>query len=169
MTCAMSASNRSKLLILAVILAYLFFGFTTMCFGLTAQERVVVGQMKDAIGDLRGQLEAAQAANASALEALTESARQAGVLVTQAKEAGDRAAAMASERDTLLADLSRFEIKHRDLNSKYQRAQFIIALAAGIIAALLALQFTHNLQPPYGLIVPIAAGAAAFFGTYMIL
>lgn len=165
----MAASPSSKLVLLAVILAYLLFGFTTLVFGLTPDERQVLQDARASLSDLKGKLQSARELNESQLVALRDASQQSASLLAKAKEASDQAAQMAGERDSLASELSRFEAKHKDLNAKYQRAQFIIALAAGIIAGLLALQFCHNLQPPYGLVVPIAAGVAAFFGIYMIL
>jgi hypothetical protein len=165
----MAASPSSKLVLLAVILAYTLFGFATLVFGLTPDERQVLREARASLSDLKGKLQSARESNESQLVALRDASQQSASLLAKAKQASERAAQMAGERDSLASELSRFEVKHKDLNAKYQRAQFIIALAAGIIAGLLALQFCHNLQPPYGLVVPIAAGAAAFFGIYMIL
>jgi hypothetical protein len=158
----------AKTVIFCVLAVYLLLG-AALCQALTPEERKIVGQMRDSITQLRGKLEAAQAANEGALSALALAAAQSVDLVDEARSAAARAASLAAERDRIAAELSVAEAKAADLNKKYQRAQLIIAIAAAVIAGLLAVQFTHNLQPPYGILVPVAAGAAAFFGVYIIL
>jgi hypothetical protein len=153
---------------LALILVS-YCGFGAVAFGLTPAERETVTQMRDSLLDLRGKLEAAQTANASALSALSAAAFQTSSLVEQAKVAADRVAALAAERDTLTEALASAEVKYVALNRRYQTAQLIIAIVSAFLVGLFVLQFTHNLQPPYGIIVPLGAGAAAFSAIYIIL
>lgn len=151
----------------AFAIVFLFLSLTA--FGLTPEERRVVSQMKDTIVVLRGKLETAQKANGSALSALTQAVAQSAELTEQAKAAAEQCAQLAAERDRLSGEIAVAKAKYDKLNSRYQTAQLIVALFTGFAVGLIVLQFTHALQPPYGLIVPIAAGAAAFFGIYIIL
>ena len=153
---------------LALILVS-YFGVGALAFGLTPSERETVVQMKGSLLDLRGKLESAQTANASALTALSAAAMQTSSLVEQAKLAADQVAALAAERDSFAAELVVAAKKYDALNARYQTAQLIIAVFTGVAVGLIVLQFTHNLQPPYGIVVPLAVGAAAFFAIYIIL
>lgn len=154
-------------LALAIVLAYLLAG--VLAFGLTHEEKKIVSQMRDSISLLRAKLEGAQSANEDALAALSLAATQTSELTTQARLAAEQAAALAAERDRLAAELSAAKVEYDKLNARYQTAQLIVALTTAFAVGLIVLQFTHNLQPPYGILVPIAAGAAAFFTITIIL
>lgn len=154
-------------LALSILLVYLLAGI--LAFGLTPEEKKIVGQMRDSLSLLRVKLESAQSANDNALAALSLAATQTADLTAQARLAADQTATLASERDRLATELSDAKVQYDKLNARYQTAQLIIALTTAFAVALIVLQFTHNLQPPYGLLVPIAAGAAAFFTIYIIL
>jgi multidrug efflux pump subunit AcrA (membrane-fusion protein) len=151
----------------AIIIIYLLLG--AYAFGLTPEEKKLVGQMRDSISLLRAKVEEAQSANDSALSALSLAATESAVLTAEARTAAAATATLAAERDQLASDLSTAATKYERLNARYQQAQLIIALVSAFFVGLLALQFTHNLQPPYGLLVPLIAGAAAFFAIYIIL
>lgn len=147
----------------------IFFFIVTTAFALTPDERQVVQEMRDTISSLRTSLDSANKANDRVLGALNTAIGQTEALTQKLKVAAEEAAVLTSERDTLAADLSVAKVKYDKLNHRYQTAQLIIALTTAFAVAMLTLQFTHSLTPPYGIIVPIAAGAAAFFGIYIIL
>ena len=148
---------------------FAFFFFAATAFALTSEERQTVLEMKDTILVLRSSLDNANKANDRALSALSNAIDQTGVLTQKLKIAAEQAAALTAERDQLAAELSVAKVKYDKLNTRYQTAQLIIALSVAFAVGMLTLQFTHNLTPPYGIIVPIAAGASAFFGIYIIL
>jgi hypothetical protein len=151
------------------ILSIFLIVFSVQLFALTPEERVVVSQMRDTVNSLRVKLTDAQLKNDTALNALSESALQMSSLMFQAQKAAESVAALTNERDNLKDDLASSKLKYDKLNVRYQRAQLIIAIFAAFFVGLIVLQFTHNLQPPYGLLVPVVAGAAAFITIYFIL
>jgi len=138
-------------------------------FALTPTEREVVVEMRDTITLLRSSLDSARRANERSLAALHAASAQTADLTARLKVAADEAAQLVAERDHLTSELSVAKVNYAKLNARYQTAQLIIALSVGFAVGMLALQFTHNLMPPYGIIVPIAAGVAAFFGITIIL
>jgi hypothetical protein len=149
---------------------FLFFFFiAATALALTPEERQVVQEMRDTISSLRVSLDNANKANDRVLGALNTAIGQTEALTFKLKVAAEQAATLTAERDTLSADLSVAKVKYDKLNHRYQTAQLIIALSVAFAVVMLTLQFTHSLTPPYGIIVPIAAGAAAFFGIYIIL
>lgn len=154
-------------LALIILLAYL--AAATLALGLTPQEKAIVGQMRDSISLLRTKLDGAQSANDSALSALTIAASQSADLSAQVQTAAAQVTLLAAERDALAARIAAADIAYERLNARYQTAQLIIALVSAFLVGLLVLQFTHRLSPPYGFIVPVAAGAAAFFAIYNII
>jgi hypothetical protein len=143
--------------------------FTGTLWALTPKEKELVSQMRDSLTTLRGKLTEAQTSNDTALKALSAGSFQISELLEQAKQAAEEAAQLAEERDMLAAEIRVAQIKYEKLNNRYQTAQLIIALLAAFFIGLLTLQFTHNLQPPYGLLVPVIAGVAAFFTIYIVL
>ena len=147
----------------------LFFFIAATALALTPEERQVVGEMRDTIAFLRVSLDNANKSNDRVLGALNTAIGQSEALTQRLKVAAEQAAVLTAERDTLSADLSVAKVNYDKLNHRYQTAQLIIALSVAFAVVMLTLQFTHNLTPPYGIIVPIAAGAAAFFGIYIIL
>jgi len=151
------------------ILSIFLIVFSVQLFALTPEERVVVSQMRDTVNSLRVKLTDAQLKNDTALNALSESALQMSSLMFQAQKAAESVAALTNERDNLKDDLASSKLKYDKLNVRYQRAQLIITIFAAFFVGLIVLQFTHNLQPPYGLLVPVVAGAAAFITIYFIL
>jgi hypothetical protein len=151
------------------ILSIFLIVFSVQLFALTPEERVVVSQMRDTVNSLRVKLTDAQLKNDTALNALSESALQMSSLMLQAQKAAESVAALTNERDNLKDDLASSKLKYDKLNVRYQRAQLIIAIFTAFFVGLIVLQFTHNLQPPYGLLVPVVAGAAAFITIYFIL
>jgi hypothetical protein len=154
-------------LALAILLAYLLAG--ACAFGLSPEEKKIVSQMRDSISLLRAKLENAEAANSSALAALTLAAQQTTSLTEQARLASEQVAALAAERDSLTGRLASARHDYERLNARYQTAQLLIAIVSAFLVGILTLQLTHHLQPPYGLLVPIAAGTAAFFTIYNVL
>lgn len=138
-------------------------------FALTAQERQTVVEMRDTISLLRLNLDSARKANERSLSALAAASAQTADLTARLKQAAEEVAHLAAERDRLTTDLAAMKVNYDRLNARYQTAQLIIALSVAFAVGMLAMQFTHTLTPPYGIIVPIAAGAAAFFGIYIIL
>jgi hypothetical protein len=142
---------------------------STPVFALTSTEREVVVEMRDTITLLRSSLDSARRANERSLAALTAASAQATDLTARLKVAADETAQLVAERDHLTSEISAARVNYAKLNARYQTAQLIIALSVAFAVGMLAMQFTHTLTPPYGIIVPIAAGAAAFFGIYIIL
>jgi hypothetical protein len=149
-------------LALAILLAYLLAG--ACAFGLSPEEKKIVSQMRDSISLLRAKLENAEAANSSAL-----AAQQTTSLTEQARLASEQVAALAAERDSLTGRLASARHDYERLNARYQTAQLLIAVVSAFLVGILTLQLTHHLQPPYGLLVPIATGTAAFFTIYNVL
>ena len=143
--------------------------FCSSAWALTPSEKEVVIQMRDTISGLRTRLTDAQNSNDSALKALSASTLQVAELIEQTKKAAHEAARIASERDALADEISVAKVNYDKLNIRYQRAQLVIAIFTAIFVGLIVLQFTHNLQPPYGFLVPILAGTAAFFAVYWVL
>ena len=150
-----------------IILLFLF--FCQVSFALTPKETELVMQMQGVIKDLRAKLTDTQVRNDEALKALSSSSFQIAQLIEQARLANETMGELMVERDALSEKLATFQVKYDKLNHKYQTAQLIIALLAAFFVGLITLQFTHNLQPPYGLLVPVFAGAAVFFTIYIVL
>ena len=150
-------------------LAALIFLSAPALFALTAQERQTVVEMRDTISLLRSNLDSARKANERSLAALSAASAQTADLTARLKQAAEEVAQLTAERDRLTTDLAAMKVNYDRLNTRYQTAQLIIALSLAFAVGMLTLQFTHNLTPPYGIIVPIAAGASAFFGIYIIL
>lgn len=148
---------------------FLFLFSCIQLHALTDKEKEIVSEMRNTINVLRTKLVDAQNSNDSALKALSSSTFQVSQLIEQSKLAAEQTAKLAEERDTLIDEARVAQVKYEKLNRRYQTAQLIIALLAAFFVGLLTLQFTHNLQPPYGLLVPIILGAAAFFTIYIIL
>lgn len=151
------------------LLAAILFLSASPLFALTAQERQTVVEMRDTISLLRSNLDSARKANERSLSALSAASAQTADLTARLKQAAEEVAQLAAERDRLTTDLAAMKVNYDRLNTRYQTAQLIIALSLAFAVGMLTLQFTHNLTPPYGIVVPVAAGAAAFFGTYIIL
>jgi tRNA U34 5-carboxymethylaminomethyl modifying GTPase MnmE/TrmE len=143
--------------------------FLTSALALTPKEKELVSQMRDSLTSLRTKLNDAQTSNNEALKALSLSSVHIAQLLEQSKQAAEEAAKLTEERDSLAEEIRVAQVRYEKLNNRYQTAQLIIALLAAFFIGLLTLQFTHNLQPPYGLLVPILAGAAAFFTIYIVL
>lgn len=152
-----------------ILLAAILLFSAPALFALTAQERQTVVEMRDAISLLRSNLDSARKANERSLAALSAASAQTADLTARLKQAAEEVAQLAAERDRLTTDLAAMKVNYDRLNARYQTAQLIIALSVAFAVGMLAMQFTHTLTPPYGIIVPIAAGAAAFFGIYIIL
>jgi hypothetical protein len=146
-----------------------FFLFAASALALTPSERQTVSEMRDTITLLRGSLDSARRANERSLNALASASAQTTELTERLKVAADEAAQLAAERDHLSGEIAVAKVKYDKLNTRYQTAQLIIALVVGFAVGLIALQFTHALLPPYSVLVPIAAGIAAFFGIYIVL
>ena len=147
----------------------LFFIAVTPLLALTQEERATVVEMRETILLLRAGLDSAYKANERALAAVANASAQTADLSKRLKVAAEEVAQLAAERDRLTTDLAAMKVNYVRLNARYQTAQLIIALSVAFAVGMLAMQFTHTLTPPYGIIVPIAAGAAAFFGIYIIL
>ena len=147
----------------------LFFIAVTPLLALTQEERDTVVEMRETILLLRAGLDSAYKANERTLAAVANASAQTADLSKRLKVAAEEVAQLAAERDRLTTDLAAMKVNYDRLNARYQTAQLIIALSVAFAVGMLAMQFTHTLTPPYGIIVPIAAGAAAFFGIYIIL
>jgi septal ring factor EnvC (AmiA/AmiB activator) len=150
------------------LLLLLIFAAST-AFGLTPEEKELVLQMRESVSALRSKLISAQKSNSASLSALAQAAEQTQELNAQLKDAAEQSAALAADRDRIASELAVAEVRYEKLNRRYQTAQLIIALTTAFAVGMIVLQFTHSLQPPYGFLVPIGAGVAAFFAIYIIL
>jgi septal ring factor EnvC (AmiA/AmiB activator) len=154
-----------KTLLAATLLAI----FAANSQALTPAERVVVLDMQATIAQLRGKIKAADNANAKTLRSLAAASSQLQSLKQELASAERQIQQVVAERDALAGDLEKAKKQIAHLNKKYQRAQFIIASVVALLATLIAVYFTHFLKPPYNLVIPAAAAAAAFAVVYIIL
>lgn len=136
---------------------------------LTPAERAVVLDMQATIAQLRGKIKAADNANAKTLRSLAIASSQLKSLKEELAEAEKTIQQIVSERDALAGDLEKSKKEIAHLNKRYQTAQLIIASVVALLATVIAVYFTHFLIPPYNLIIPAAAAAAAFGIVYVIL
>jgi hypothetical protein len=154
--------------IIAFIIAVIMFLALAKCHALTTSEREVVTQMKGTIIELRTSLTESRIANDSALASLTLATIQSADLTAAAVTAQHQAALMTAERDALKDEAVVMTAKIAKLNHQYQFAQFIIAVVSALAAALLALQFTRAVPPPYNFIIPLGV-AGVVYGMVTIL
>ena len=154
-----------KTLLAATAIAVL----ATSAHALTPSERAVVLDMQATISQLRGKIQAADRANAKTLRSLAAASSQVQSLKDELVLAEKQIQELASERDALGAKLEKAEKEIKHLNKRYQFAQFLIASVVALLAAVIAVYFTHFLIPPYNLIAPAVEAAAAFGLVYIIL
>ena len=143
--------------------------FATSSYALTPAERAVVQEMQATITQLRGKIQSADRANAKTLQSLAAASSQVRTLKEELAAAEKTIQQVVAERDSLAGDLEKAKKEIKHLNKRYQTAQFIIAAVVALLAAVIAVYFTHFLVPPYNLIAPAVAAAAAFALVYIIL
>jgi septal ring factor EnvC (AmiA/AmiB activator) len=136
---------------------------------LTPSERAVVLDMQATIAQLRGKIKSADNANAKTLRSLAVASSQLKSLKQELADAEAKIQQIVAERDALAGDLEKAQKEIKHLNKRYQFAQFLIASVVALLVAVIAVYFTHFLIPPYNLIAPAVAAAAAFGLVYVIL
>jgi septal ring factor EnvC (AmiA/AmiB activator) len=141
----------------------------TSAHALTPAERAVVQEMQETITQLRGKIQSADRANAKTLQSLAAASSQVRTLKTELAAAEKTIQQVVAERDALAGDLEKAQKEIKHLNKRYQTAQFIIAAVVALLATVVAVYFTHFLVPPYNLIAPAVAAAAAFGLVYIVL
>jgi septal ring factor EnvC (AmiA/AmiB activator) len=141
----------------------------TSAHALTPAERAVVQEMQETITQLRGKIQSADRANAKTLQSLAAASSQVRTLKTELAAAEKTIQQVVAERDALAGDLEKAKKEIAHLNKKYQWAQFLIASVVALLATVIAVYFSHFLIPPYNLIAPAVAAAAAFGLVYIIL
>jgi septal ring factor EnvC (AmiA/AmiB activator) len=154
---------KTLLAILAVALV------ATSAQALTPAERAIVLDMQATIAQLRGKIKSADNANAKTLRSLAVASSQLQSLKQELVTAEKQIQQIVAERDALAGDLEKAKKEIKHLNKRYQTAQFIIASVFALLVTVVTVYFTHFLKPPYNLVIPAVAAAAAFGLVYVIL
>ena len=161
-----------------LVCAVVFLILVKCGWALTPSEREIVTQAQSKIVDLRGQLEAQQKANDSALASQTLALTQISGLIDSAKVAADAAAMLTAERDGLRdkvaekdAVIAAQKADKKELLASFHTFKFYtastVAALVALLAGLLIFRFmAPALNTPAGLMLafgaPAAIGAAVF-------
>jgi len=156
-----------NILLWLIVFIFLFCG--KLMFALTPGEREIVGQMKDTIIELRGQVTAADIRVDAATASLVSSAATQNALISDLKAKELEVQNIILERDQAVADLALQKAKYAALNVKYQRAQFIIAIVTSLLAGVMVFYITQGLAVPYNVMIPLGAAGAVYAATCFIL